>query len=291
MNATPTKSSSTEKPTIEAPPPLGLVTLAERCGELHRAGTKNRQELRALLTKAKQDAGPGGWTRWLADNREVLGFGERQAQVYLLSEAHHGAALAAKAASAREERRIAKTSKAPEAAEPEFEAVKAQADAAGYDLVRLDPPQGMCRYRIIQRSERKQRRSWDTWLHRTLNEVIRLHLKERKPLMMSVDEEFARQANKDQQEARADIAKWKAGRNRDGSSIYPDAVDEAEREAADPSRERKLTLARDLVTAGYKAMLEKFKDDEYNSTHESSPSELEEIRDRLLQMVEQEWEV
>ncbi len=143
----------------------------------------------------------------------------------------------------------------------------------------------------VRASERKQRRSWDTWLHRTLNEVIRLHLKERKPLMMSVDEEFARQANKDQQEARADIAKWKAGRNRDGSSIYPDAVDEAEREAADPSRERKLTLARDLVTAGYKAMLEKFKDDEYNSTHESSPSELEEIRDRLLQMVEQEWEV
>ena len=36
-----------------------------------------------LLTQAKKDAGERDWLKWLADNREVLGFGERQAQRYL----------------------------------------------------------------------------------------------------------------------------------------------------------------------------------------------------------------
>ncbi len=258
MNATPTKSSSTEKPTIEAPPPLGLVTLAERCGELHRAGTKNRQELRALLTKAKQDAGPGGWTRWLADNREVLGFGERQAQVYLLSEAHHGAALAAKAADAQ---MVRDTAKIVAARKKEDESPAGRARAAKEEA---DRAAGHAK-RDAEMAAAEEAEEIRVAEYRKSPEYLERMAEAEKT-------EFTAQVNKDQKEALAEIAKRKA-----------------EREADRPNRERRLTLVQDLVTEGYKAMLEKFKCDELNEL--VSPSELEEIRDRLLQMVEQEWEV
>jgi hypothetical protein len=97
------------KTTIEAPPALSLatarttttpqstedvITAAERCGLLHQAIEHGVEqiahyyvEMFTLLTEAKREArrtlGTGGWLRWLADNKTVLGFGERQAQRYL----------------------------------------------------------------------------------------------------------------------------------------------------------------------------------------------------------------
>jgi hypothetical protein len=57
--------------------------------------------------------------------------------------------------------------------EPDFEDVKAKADATGYNLVVLAKPIGLMRYRITQRSDRKQPRSWSTWLYTDLDAVIR----------------------------------------------------------------------------------------------------------------------
>jgi hypothetical protein len=66
--------------------PVEMLTLAEQIGALHReieAQPARYTEMHALLTQAKREAGDGGWLKWLADNRKVLGFGERQAQLYL----------------------------------------------------------------------------------------------------------------------------------------------------------------------------------------------------------------
>jgi hypothetical protein len=80
-NITPKKTSTTE----EVP-----MTMAVRCGLLHMCIERGVEqvahyhvEMCTLLTQARKDAGPGGWLKWLADNEETLGFGERQAQRYL----------------------------------------------------------------------------------------------------------------------------------------------------------------------------------------------------------------
>ncbi len=68
--------------------PVEILTLAQRIGTLHReiqAQPGRYTEMNTLLTHAKTVAGDGGWLKWLADNQEVLGFGERQAQRYLRS--------------------------------------------------------------------------------------------------------------------------------------------------------------------------------------------------------------
>ncbi len=63
--------------------PVGILTLAQQIGALHRDIEGRNEEMFELLTQAKKDAGEDGWLKWLATNREVLGFGERQAQRYL----------------------------------------------------------------------------------------------------------------------------------------------------------------------------------------------------------------
>jgi hypothetical protein len=60
-----------------------ILTLAQQIGALHRDIEGRYEEMFGLLTQAKKDAGEGGWLKWLADNEEVLGFGERQARRYL----------------------------------------------------------------------------------------------------------------------------------------------------------------------------------------------------------------
>ncbi len=70
-----------EVQTVEAPT---LVTMAERIGALHReikAQPGRYAEMNTLLTQAQKDAGPGGWLRWLSDNKKVLGFGVRRVHV------------------------------------------------------------------------------------------------------------------------------------------------------------------------------------------------------------------
>lgn len=63
--------------------PIGILTLAQQIGALHRDIEGRSEEMYSLLTRAREDVGPGGWMKWLADNEEVLGFGERQARRYL----------------------------------------------------------------------------------------------------------------------------------------------------------------------------------------------------------------
>jgi hypothetical protein len=60
-----------------------VLTLAEQIGALHRDIEGRYAEMYDLLTKAKGEAGKGFWSKWLVANREVLGFGERQARLYL----------------------------------------------------------------------------------------------------------------------------------------------------------------------------------------------------------------
>jgi hypothetical protein len=68
------------------------------------------------------------------------------------------------------------------------------------------------------------------------------------------------------------------------------ARDNAEREAERPARERRLTRAQDLVTAGYKVLAQKIHPDHKGGSSDEM-AELNEIRDRLQAMVEEAWAV
>lgn len=103
-----------------------LVTIAERCGELHRSieGSKgSREEIRTLLLQAKKDVGHGNFVKWLDDNKGALGFGVRQARVYMMPNEQHGAYMAEHAKRQRDVRTAASkhraASKAQEAQEAE----------------------------------------------------------------------------------------------------------------------------------------------------------------------------
>jgi len=65
----------------------------------------------ALLTQAKKDAGEGGWLRWLSENEEVLGFGERQARNYLREPEVRTSGQAKEAKRQKERRAAAKAMK------------------------------------------------------------------------------------------------------------------------------------------------------------------------------------
>src|SRR6266851_7878107 len=83
------KSTTKSKPTAVADK-LDLTALAERCWALHQSIESKAEilevcyvEMFNLLTQARDEVGHGGWLKWLANNKKILGFGERQAQYYL----------------------------------------------------------------------------------------------------------------------------------------------------------------------------------------------------------------
>ncbi len=73
----------------------------------------------------------------------------------------------------------------------------------------------------------------------------------------------------------------------DASMRARHAKEDAEWEADRPNRERRLTLAQDLVTAGWKAMATKLHPDKGGMP--PAMAELNQIRDRLQSMVEATW--
>jgi hypothetical protein len=90
---------------------VGILTLAQQIGVLHKDIEGRNDEMFALLTQAKLAAGEGGWLKWLADNREVLGFGERQARFYLRSPEARASDQARHAEGERKRRAAAKDAK------------------------------------------------------------------------------------------------------------------------------------------------------------------------------------
>jgi len=105
-----------------------VLTLAEQIGALHRDIEGRYSEMHSLLSQARQAAGEDGWSKWLAANREVLGFGERQAQRYLRSPALRKADTAANreaVAAHRERKRLHVVPPVEKAEQPEIdEAIK-----------------------------------------------------------------------------------------------------------------------------------------------------------------------
>jgi len=112
---------------VEVLEALEVPTLAERIGALHReiqAQPGRYEEMHKLLTQAQKDAGEGGWLKWLAENKGVLGFGVRQAQSYLLpGEAR--AAHKTRHAEGEKKRRAATKKSKPKLTEAERLALKA----------------------------------------------------------------------------------------------------------------------------------------------------------------------
>jgi hypothetical protein len=100
---------------VQTPPkPLEVTTLAEQIGALHRdieAQPARYVEIHTLLTQAKKQAGDGGWLKWLADNEQTLGFGERQARLYMRSPELRSSDLKARAGDQKKRRAAAKKSK------------------------------------------------------------------------------------------------------------------------------------------------------------------------------------
>jgi len=91
--------------------PVGILTLAEKIGMLHQDIEGRNEEMFALLTQAKQAAGPRGWLKWLADNEKTLGFGERQARLYMREPELRSSDLKARAADQKKRRAATKASK------------------------------------------------------------------------------------------------------------------------------------------------------------------------------------